>query len=279
MRNSINPEGGISVSAKMLAISAVVLVGMVGGFLLFDGMSATDQRIWLVVLLCATVSSIAGFAFSALASASLVHLANNPVYMVHIMLIASTAIQVYGVWALRKDIRVRPLLPFFAGGALTVVPGVLLLLNVNVIVYVGALGAILVAYSVLMLVKPGFRFLSDSLPVRALIGGLGGITGAVAAFPGAAITMWCSAQGWEKRQQRVIYQPFILGMQLLTLGVLTVLQPQQALQPEALKFVLPAAIGGYCGLRVFERISTQLFNRILAVFLLASGLALLARVL
>ena len=278
MRSSIDPCGLISVVAKMIAVSGLVLVSVLVGWLLFDGMSATDQRIWLVVLVCATVSSIAGFAFSALASASLVHLASNPIYMVHIMLIASTAIQVYGVWALRKDIRVRPLLPFFAGGVLTVVPGVVLLINVNVIVYVGVLGAILVAYSVLMLVRPGFRFLIDSPQMRALVGGLGGITGAVAAFPGAAITMWCSAQGWEKRQQRAIYQPFILGMQLLTLGVLAVLQPQQALQPDALKFVLPAAIGGFCGLCVFERLSTHLFNRVVAGFLLVSGMALLAQV-
>jgi uncharacterized membrane protein YfcA len=90
--------------------------------------------------------------------------------------------------------------------------------------------------------------------------------------------MWCSAQGWEKRQQRAIYQPFILGMQLLTLGVLAILKPQQAVQAAALKFVLPAAIGGYCGLCVFERLSTQVSNRVVAAFLLISGLALLARV-
>jgi uncharacterized membrane protein YfcA len=129
-----------------------------------------------------------------------------------------------------------------------------------------------------MLARPGFRFLSDSLPMRAFVGGLGGLTGAVAAFPGAAITMWCSAQGWNKRQQRALYQPFILGMQLIALGVLAVLRPQQALQPDALKFALPAAVGGLCGLYIFERLSTALFNRVVAGFLLVSGLALLARV-
>jgi uncharacterized membrane protein YfcA len=277
MRNHVELTSRIREEATSIAVPVLVLVVGLAGLLLFEGMSAIDQRIWLVVLVCATVSSIAGFAFSALASASLVHLASNPIYMVQIMLIASTAIQIYGVWALRKDIRIRPLLPFFAGGVLTVVPGVILLINANVIVYIGVLGAILVAYSVLMLARPGFRFLSDSPPMRALVGGLGGLTGAVAAFPGAAITMWCSAQGWDKRQQRAIYQPFILGMQLMTLGVLAMLQPQQALQPDALKFALPAAIGGFCGLCVFERLSTRLFNRVVAAFLLVSGLALLAR--
>jgi hypothetical protein len=166
-----------SVWAKTIAISALALAAGVAGVLLFEAMSTTDQHIWLVVLVYATVSSIAGFAFSALASASLIHLASNPIYMVQIMLIASTAIQVYGVWALRKDIRVQPLLPFFAGGIVTVVPGVLLLITVNVIVYVAVLGAILVAYSVLILARPGFRCLSDSLPMRVLVGGLGGLPG------------------------------------------------------------------------------------------------------
>jgi len=178
---------------------------------------------------------------------------------------------------LRKDIRLQPLLPFFAGGVLSVVPGVILLMHVNVIVYVGLLGALLVAYSVLMLARPGLRFLGDSLPMRTLVGMLGGLTGAVAAFPGAAITMWCSGQGWEKRQQRAIYQPFILGMQLLTLGVLAMLTPPQTLQLDLLKFALPAAIGGFCGLYVFERLSTRVFNGVVAAFLLISGLALLAR--
>ena len=277
MRNHVELTTRSKEETTSIALPFLVLVAGLAGVVLFAGMSATDQRIWLVVLVCATVSSIAGFAFSALASANLVHL-DNPIYMVQIMLIASTAIQVYGVWALRKDIRLRPLLPFFAGGVLTVVPGVILLMHVNVIVYVGVLGAILVAYSVLMLVRPGFRCLGDSLAMRTLIGMLGGLTGAVAAFPGAAITMWCSGQGWEKRQQRAVYQPFILGMQLLTLGVLAMLTPQQALHPDALKFALPAAIGGFCGLCVFERLSTRLFNRVVAAFLLISGLVLLARV-
>lgn len=95
MRNHVELTSRIREEATSIAVPVMVLVVGLVGVVFFEQMSAPDQRIWLVVLVCATVSSIAGFAFSALASSSLVHLADSPVYMVQIMLIVSTAIQFY----------------------------------------------------------------------------------------------------------------------------------------------------------------------------------------
>jgi hypothetical protein len=44
------------------------------------------------------------------------------------LLVASVALQSYSVWALRKSIKLQELLPYFAGGISTVIPGVYLLL-------------------------------------------------------------------------------------------------------------------------------------------------------
>ena len=41
------------------------------------------------------------------------------------------------------------------------------------------------------------------------VGALGGITGPLAAFPGAFLTIWCGMRGWDKVAQRSIYQPDI----------------------------------------------------------------------
>ena len=264
---------------RALALLALAAFAAYGGFSAFETMPTTDQRIWVVVLVCAAVSSIAGFAFSALAGSVLFHISADTLYVVQVMLVASVAVQAYSVWQLRRDLRAKPLLPYFAGGAPTVLPGIFLLLHTPVSLYTMALGAFLIGYATFMLAKPTFRLSDDSVLGRVTVGALGGITGATAAFPGAFITIWCGAQGWEKRRQRAIYQPFILGMQLLTLTALTLLQPRDALQLDILKFTAPALMGAYCGLRVFDGLSTAQFNKLVAVFLFLSGMALSLRTL
>ncbi len=37
------------------------------------------------------------------------------------------------------------------------------------------------------------------------------ITGGLAGFPGAFVTIWCGLKGWDKAHQRGVYQPFILS--------------------------------------------------------------------
>ena len=262
---------------RAVLVLATASGGAYAGFSTFEAMSTLDQRIWVVVFVGAAISSIAGFAFSALTGAALFQISSDTLYAVQVMLIASIAIQAYSVWQLRAHIKARPLVPFFAGGAATVLPGVLLLLHAQISLYSLVLGAFLIAYALFMLAKPSFRLPSDSQLARFVIGALGGVTGPLAAFPGAFITIWCGDQGWDKRQQRAIYQPFILGMQFLTVAVLVAIAPPQALELDGVKFVLPALLGAYCGLRVFNGLSTPHFHKIVALFLLLSGMALFAR--
>ena len=268
-------ESGLS-RWRALLVLVIASGAAYAGFSTFEAMSTSDQRIWVVLLVGAAISSIAGFAFSALAGAALFHISSDTLYAVQVMLIASIAIQAYSVWQLRTHIKARPLVPFFAGGAATVLPGVLLLLHAQISLYSLVLGAFLIAYALFMLAKPRFRLPSDGPLARFAVGALGGLTGALAAFPGA-FTIWCGAQGWDKRQQRAIYQPFILGMQLLTMAVLATIAPARVLELDGVKFVLPALLGAYCGLRVFDGLSTAQFHKIVALFLLLSGAALSMR--
>ena len=231
----------------------------------------------IIVLACATLSSVAGFAFSAISGPALLHAIGDPVKVVHIMLVASVALQSYSVWALRKSIKLQELLPYFAGGISTVVPGVYLLLHTPTAIYLVALGAFLTAYASYLLVRPTLRLTSNSLAGRILVGALGGITGATAAFPGAFVTIWCGAHGWDKFQQRAIYQPFILGMQLVTLAVMVPTSPTVVVRPELLQYVAPAMLGSYLGLWGFSKLSTVQFNRVVSGLLLVSGVAMLLR--
>src|SRR5713226_3313695 len=67
----------------------------------------------VAVFVASTVSSIAGFAFSALCGALLFHLMNSPVYAVHVMIVCSIAIQLLSVATLWRSIDWRSLGFFF----------------------------------------------------------------------------------------------------------------------------------------------------------------------
>jgi uncharacterized membrane protein YfcA len=233
--------------------------------------------IWLVVLVCAAVSSIAGFAFAGISGALLFQMTHDKVYTLQIILAASIALQSYSVWKLRRVIDLRSLLPYFAGGLMTVLPGVHLFLNTPAAIHLIGLGFFLVAYATFMLIRPPLRLQRNSLIGQITMGALGGITGATAAFPGAFVTIWCSAHGWEKEHQRAIYQPFILGMQFAVSAAFAFVQPGQELRIEVVQFALPAILGAYVGLRVFDRLSTAQFNRLVGAFLLLSGVVLCAK--
>ena len=104
-----------------------------------------------IVFGAALVSSVAGFAFSALAGAALLHVLEDPVRTVGVMVTCSLAIQGYAVWSLRRAIRWRALLPYVGGGLPTVPLGVWLLTHAPAAAFAAALGSLLSAYGVYLL--------------------------------------------------------------------------------------------------------------------------------
>jgi uncharacterized membrane protein YfcA len=236
-----------------------------------------DYRVGAIVFLSATMSSIAGFAFSAFAGPLLLHVAHDKLYAIQILLVASIALQMVSVWQLRRGIEVRGLLPYLAGGMATIPLGIYLLVHTPTTIYIAALGAFLIAYAAFVLVRPGIQLRRNGLLGQVMVGALGGVTGATAAFPGAFVTIWCGAQGWDKQRQRAVYQPFILGMQILTLLALAAVQPHRDLKAEVLLYSLPAVLGAYIGLNIFGRLSTAQFNRVVGCYLLLSGVVLASK--
>jgi uncharacterized membrane protein YsdA (DUF1294 family) len=103
---------------------------------------------------------------------------------------------------------------------------------------------------------------------------LGGLTGPLAAFPGAFVTIWCGMQGWDKVTQRSIYQPYILIVQVLTLAALIAVSRRARLDAELLTYALPGVAGAVVGLRIFHRLTDLQFQRLVNVALIVSGVAL-----
>jgi uncharacterized membrane protein YfcA len=232
----------------------------------------------IAVLLAATVSSIAGFAFSALCGALLFHLIDSPVYAVNVMIVCSIAIQLLSVAALRRSIDWRSLPIFLTGGVLGVPVGVYLLLHLQTGAYRNVIGALLIAYGGYLLLRWPVRALQMGPLSDACAGFLGGVTGGLAGFPGASVTIWCGLKGWDKARQRGVYQPFILGMQPVTLAAIYLMRPSSPaatpLDWNTLAFVPAALLGAWFGLRIFKRLSDRQFELVVNTLLILSGIGL-----
>src|SRR5262245_28691191 len=202
------------------SLSAMIAVAVAGlGFLVAEGAVLSAQGVHgivyalIAVFAASTVSSIAGFAFSALCGALLFHLMDTPVYAVQVMIVCSMAIQILSVATLWRAIDWRSLGFFLIGGFLGVPIGVYLLLHLPTTAYRTVIGSLLIIYGSYLLLRPPVRSLRPGRVSDICAGVLGGITGGLAGFPGAFVTIWCGLKGWDKARQRGVYQPFILSMQ------------------------------------------------------------------
>ena len=272
-------------TAEPGALSTLIVAVLGLGFLIAEAavLSARGVEGAAVVLIAvfaaSTVSSIAGFAFSALCGALLFHLMDSPVYVVHVMLLCSIAIQLLSVASLWRAIDWRSLRVFLVGGFLGVPAGVYLLLHLPTGTYRNVIGGLLIIYGSYLLLRWPVRAFRLGPLSDACAGFLGGITGGLAGFPGAFVTIWCSMKGWDKARQRGVYQPFILGMQPVTLIAIYLMRPSSPAQVQldwkALAFVPAALLGAWFGLRIFKRLSDRQFELVVNTLLILSGVGLI----
>jgi uncharacterized membrane protein YfcA len=264
---------------------SVVLLASVAGLLVCLGTSSlfgVGNLPWVMMAIfsAAAMSSIAGFAFSALCGAMLFHLLGRPMHIVEIMLVCSIAIQLLSVVALKNAIDASHLSRFLIGGIFGLPVGIYLLTHFSQGLYMHCMGAFLILYGVYMLVRRPFVCPYKGALGDCAAGFLGGITGGFAAFPGAFVTIWCGLKGWSKEKQRGIYQPYILIMQLMTLVAIfftpTARAQSSAINIETLSYIPAALLGTWCGLAIFRRLSDIQFARSLNALLIVSGIGLVS---
>ena len=98
------------------ALSIVCAVALVQP----DIMDGSSIIIMLALGAAAITSSIAGFAFSAIAGAMLFHLSDDTVRLVQLMIACSIANQFTAVWQMRNDLNLRELTKFLPAGTMGV---------------------------------------------------------------------------------------------------------------------------------------------------------------
>jgi uncharacterized protein len=232
------------------------------------------------VFLTSLGGSIGGIAFSALCGVVLFWLHLDPVKAVQILMTCSIANQAVMTWWVRRNIDWHALSIFLLGGMLGLPLGLWLLLRADHQVYTRVLGAFLLVYGGYMLARRPANLRLQHPYFDIVAGILGGITGAAAAFPGAPIVIWCSFKGWNKTQQRAVFQPFILIMQIVSLVAISLATHTHAIHGNgfALNDLLcvPAALlGTFIGLALYSQISTRQFAIALNLLLMAAGISFL----
>ncbi|HME20934.1 MAG TPA: sulfite exporter TauE/SafE family protein [Acetobacteraceae bacterium] len=261
------------------AVVSTAFVFVYAALLSLEGIPASTLAL-LAVLLAATLASVAGFAFSAICGVMLLQIMNDPVQVVEVMIVCSIAIQSVSVAMLWRDIDWRRVMILLAGGIVGLPIGVWLLLHLGHLWFKEAIGGLLIAYAALRLLRRPWVLESGSDLADTCIGFLGGITGGLAGFPGAAVTIWCGMKGWDKRRQRGIYQPFILVMQVVALLLIHFMRSSSVARSvglglDPLQFVPVALLGTWFGLVIFRRLSDRSFALSVNLLLLVSGVGLL----
>ncbi len=224
----------------------------------------------------AFVSGLAGFAFSAVAGAILLHVL-QPLEAVPLMMACSVGVQATNLWALRKSIRWKESLVLILGGLLGVPVALYLLRHADARLFQHVFGLTVATYSGYMLFKPSLNFLQQMSNTRtALIGFGGGLIGGLTAMPGALPTIWCDMHGLPKGQQRGLVQPFIAAMQIFSLAMMLAGHDLSARLLVELGLSIPALLAGSAlGIVAFRNINELMFRRTVLIALFVSGVLLL----
>ncbi|HEX4927908.1 MAG TPA: sulfite exporter TauE/SafE family protein [Burkholderiales bacterium] len=226
----------------------------------------------------AVVSGFAGFAFSAVAGAILLHVL-PPTEAVPFMMICSLGLQLVAMVSLREHMQWRRAGALIGGGLLGLIPGLWLLQRVDANAFRVGFGVFLTAYAAYMLVRPAWGALREA-PARLrdfAIGFAGGVVGGLTAMPGAVPTIWCDLRAVPKSEQRGLLQPYIAAMQIAALAMLVARHGiPQTLLGDLRPALVPLVAGTAVGLALFGKVNERGFRRAVLCALLVSGLGFFA---
>ncbi len=234
----------------------------------------------------ALMSGLSGFGFSAIGALSLWLL--PPKLGVPLLMGLSTANQLMSIGQLKADM--RPLsewwpagpAPYLLGGLVGVPVGLWILHSLSTGRLMAVFGAFLVLYAAYSMLKPqSLRVAAGGSTAAAfLVGATGGVIGGFTAFPGAAVVVWTGLRHLPKSESRAIVQPYILGMQLVSIALLAIQHPETfgatywTLLLITVPVVLPCTL---LGVYIYRLLSDVNFRRVAYLLLGTSGVGLLAK--
>jgi uncharacterized membrane protein YfcA len=222
----------------------------------------------------ALVAGLAGFAFGLVAAAVWLHIL-TPLQTATLIIALGLVVQGTAVWKLRHALKWARLWPFLAGAAVGVPLGVAVLGFADPVHVRRAVGALLVLYAVYGLARPALKPVAAGAPADAGIGFLNGVLGGMTGLAGILVTVWCGLRGWNKDEQRAVFQQVgvaIFAMSAAWLGA------RGAISTDTVRLFLLGLpvllVGTWLGLKLYARLDETAFRRIVLVLLLVSGIVL-----
>jgi uncharacterized membrane protein YfcA len=169
----------------------------------------------------------------------------------------------------------RRLAPFVIAGVIGVPLGVWILPRVSPEAFRLGLGAMLVVVCGMLLLLRVEKRRESHRVSDTLVGFGGGVLGGITGLSGVLPTIWAELHGWGKDERRAIFQGFnlsILVFALVSQGVAGILVA--GLLP-FIALAVPATIAGaFIGRRLYDRIDTRKFSRVILVLLMIAGAGL-----
>ena len=234
----------------LVVLAGALAGGFVAGFAGF-GTGITALGIWLYALSPATAASL--------------------------VIICSVVTQVQTIPVVWKHIEPRRVLPFIVPGLLGVPIGVVLLGSLDVRVLKLGVGAIVLGFSIHLLLNPQRRVRWGGRAADATVGFGGGILGGLAGLSGPLPTVWTAFRGWQKDETRSVLQAFNLTVLTVALGAHAIAGFLTPAVGWATLAALPGtALGGYLGGKAYARASDKRFRQVILGLLCFSGGMLIA---
>ncbi len=222
------------------------------------------------------VQGLSGFAFGLVAMSIWVWCI-EPQLAAPMVVWGSWVGQALSLIVVRRRIDWRRAVPFVFGGALGVPLGAWLLPHIDVHLFRGGVGVLLIVYCSVMLAAKHLPLVTrGGRPADGAAGWIGGVMGGLGGLTGPAPTLWCTLRGWNKDTQRGVFGVFNLAMHSLTLATYTVSGTLTVAMTPILALMVPVAIlPTLAGGRLYRRLDDEAFRRLILWVLLGSGIALL----
>jgi len=179
---------------------------------------------------------------------------------------------------LRREIRIDLLWPFLVAAIPGVPLGAMLVTSIDPQSVRTGIGVLLAVYAAIVLLGVGVTI--GRWGGRLADGGIGflsGILGGLSGLSGILPALWSDLRGWSRTDRRGVYQPFIFVTHLGALSWLVATGAAGWETAERFALCLPLlGVGVWLGLKAYGRIDDRQFRRVVLIFLLASGVSLLA---
>jgi uncharacterized membrane protein YfcA len=230
-------------------------------------------------LIAGFVSGFAGFG-TGLVSAGLWFHALPAAVVPPLVVLASVAGQLIGLFAVRRAFDWMRVWPYLAGGIPGVPIGVWALSVAPADVLRMVVGVFLTLYAAFQLAGGQRIAIGDrgGKAADGVIGVSGGILGGFAGLSGALPLVWLQMRGGDSASQRAIYQPFNLIVLMLAGVAMTVGGQMTGSVLSIASVCLPMTVlGAWIGVRTYRRVSERMFRRVVLWLLLVSGAVLIVQ--